>query len=200
MSPESDWIARLTGDDGDRNAALAELRRLLGRNLAAAFKDAGSDFVDDVVQDAMLRILDKLDTFNHRSKFTTWATTIAVRVGYTELRRRQWKDVSLEQIVEQTGDDAITQTDTNPTPQAVLENRAVIEQLHLIIREKLTDRQRRALLAELGGMPQSEIGRLLGANRNAIYKLTHDARKRIKRELEELGYSAEDLRTMKGAS
>jgi RNA polymerase sigma-70 factor (ECF subfamily) len=42
-------------------------------------------------------------------------------------------------------------------------------------------------------MPQDEIARQLGSNRNAIYKLTHDARKRLKRGLEAAGYAAADI-------
>ena len=43
------------------------------------------------------------------------------------------------------------------------------------------------------GMPLAEIGRRMGSNRNAIYKLTHDARKRLKQGLEAAGYDARDL-------
>ena len=42
-------------------------------------------------------------------------------------------------------------------------------------------------------MPQDEIARHLGSNRNAIYKLTHDARKNLKKGLEAAGYTAEDV-------
>ena len=38
-----------------------------------------------------------------------------------------------------------------------------------------------------------EIARHLGSNRNAVYKLTHDARKRLKRGLEAAGFTAEDI-------
>ena len=44
-------------------------------------------------------------------------------------------------------------------------------------------------------MPQGEIADQLGSNRNAIYKLTHDARKKLKKSLEEAGYTAEDVAT-----
>ena len=47
-----------------------------------------------------------------------------------------------------------------------------------------------ALLAELPGEPMAEIAIRMGSNRNAIYKLTHDARKRLKRGLERAGHSA----------
>ena len=44
-------------------------------------------------------------------------------------------------------------------------------------------------------MPQDEIARQLGSNRNALYKLTHDARKKLKERLEAAGFTAEDLIT-----
>ena len=52
--------------------------------------------------------------------------------------------------------------------------------MYEIIRSELTEKQRTALLAELKGMPQDEIAKHLGSNRNALYKLTHDARRRLK--------------------
>ena len=38
-----------------------------------------------------------------------------------------------------------------------------------------------------------EIGRRMGSNRNAIYKLTHGARKRLRKALESAGYEAADV-------
>ena len=63
-----------------------------------------------------------------------------------------------------------------------------------IVANDLTERQRTAVIAELRGMPQAEIGRRLGITRNAVYKLTHDARKKIKRGLEASGFGAVDIR------
>jgi RNA polymerase sigma-70 factor (ECF subfamily) len=42
-------------------------------------------------------------------------------------------------------------------------------------------------------MPQDAIARQLGSSRNALYKLTHDARKRLRRGLESAGYEAGDI-------
>ena len=72
---------------------------------------------------------------------------------------------------------------------------AIHAAMHEVIRTGLTEKQRSALLAELRGMPQDEIARHLGSNRNAIYKLTHDARRRLKRGLEAAGVTAEDIGT-----
>jgi RNA polymerase sigma-70 factor (ECF subfamily) len=49
------------------------------------------------------------------------------------------------------------------------------------------------LIAELNGLPQAEIASQLGMERNAVYKLSHDARKRAKLHLETAGISAVDV-------
>lgn len=200
MSDEERWEERLAVGSEHRDAALAELRHVLSRQLGRAFRDMGADFIEDVVQDALMKILANISRFDSRSKFTTWAMTIAIRTGYSELRRRRWKDVSLDQIVKRGGGDIAESNDSQPQPQAALERQGMLEDLYLVINEKLTPNQRQALLAELGGMPQEVIGRRMGRNRNAIYKLTHDARKRLKRELESRGYSPADLVSLRGGS
>ena len=67
----------------------------------------------------------------------------------------------------------------------------MVEALDRAIEKELTERQRVALKAELRGMPQEEIGRRLGSNRNAVYKLLHDARRKLKSALERAGYTAD---------
>jgi RNA polymerase sigma-70 factor, ECF subfamily len=42
-------------------------------------------------------------------------------------------------------------------------------------------------------MPHAEIAIRLGTNRNALYKLSHDARKRVKAGLLEAGLSSGDM-------
>lgn len=56
-----------------------------------------NDFVEDITQDSVLKILDKLETFRGESKFTTWSMKVAIREGYTELRKKRYKDISLEE-------------------------------------------------------------------------------------------------------
>lgn len=189
------WIARLTATGPVQNEALAELRAILLRRLRKAFSGRnGVDepLLEDVTQEALLKTLDSLPSFQGRSQFTTWATTIAVRGAFTELRRRHWKDVSLEQITRE----ANLRTEEVGAGDAV-ERDALIRTMYRIIATELTDRQRTALLAELQGMPLAEIGRRMGNNRNAIYKLTHDARRRLKRGLEVAGYNAADLHALR---
>ncbi len=65
---------------------------------------------------------------------------------------------------------------------------ALARLIRSVIESDLTSRQRDVLFCELNGMPQEEIARQLGTNRNNVYKLFHDARKALKRALEARGY------------
>ena len=96
------WLAHLGGTGPDQQAALSDLRDALLRGLRRALSHragAGDEFLEDVVQDALVRILERLPQFEGRSRFLTWAMSVAIRVAMSELRRRRWKDVSLDEVV-----------------------------------------------------------------------------------------------------
>src|SRR5215469_6581486 len=106
-SPE--WLAALKDSGPERELRIEELRRFLLVALRAGLAGnaaAGDAFIEDVAQDATLRILERIDSFRGRSRFTTWATTIAIRLAFTELRRARWRDVSLDQFLASGSDGA----------------------------------------------------------------------------------------------
>ena len=188
-------VALLQGGD-QRDSALSELRTILARNLRKALSSyarADDSFLEDAVQDSLMRVLDRLDQFEGRSQFVTWATTIAIRVAMSELRRHRWRDVSLDEVVEDTAPLSRFATDGGLGPDIQTEQNTILEKMQEVIDTQLTEKQRTALLAEMKGMPQEEIARHLGSNRNAVYKLTHDARKNLKQGLEAAGYYADDI-------
>jgi RNA polymerase sigma-70 factor (ECF subfamily) len=69
-----------------------------------------------------------------------------------------------------------------------------MEVLQRVMLTDLTDRQRIALEAELEGMNQVPLAEKLGTNPNALYKLVHDARKRLRAALEREGITLDDVR------
>ena len=80
--------------------------------------------------------------------------------------------------------------------QLALQN-TVLGELRRIIDEELTDRQREAVVAVLlEEMPISEVASRMGANQNALYKLLHDARKKLKRQMEASSLSAKEVLTV----
>jgi RNA polymerase sigma-70 factor, ECF subfamily len=192
------WIRDLRACGPVQAEALTDLRGLLLRGLAKSFQargDTDQAFVEDVVQQALVHILDHLDQFQGRSRFTTWAMAIAVRLAMSALRRTRWQDVSLESMTTPIKDATAWDRDDATSPAQHAEQHAIIEILRRLINEALTDKQWMALTAELGGMPLEEIARRMGSNVNAVYKLLHDARQRLKHGLETAGYTAEDVRS-----
>lgn len=183
------WIDALQADGPQRDAALSDLRDLLLRRMISVSKsrsDVESIF-EDVVQESLLRILRSLDQYRGRSRFVTWATAIAVRVCFTELRKRKWRDVSLEALAAEARFEPVADA------AAPSERRALVDAMHRVIATELTEKQRAVLLAEIKGLPQVEIARRMGSNVNAVYKLGHDARLRLKKGLEQAGFTADDL-------
>jgi RNA polymerase sigma-70 factor (ECF subfamily) len=194
----AEWLSDLKGPNQDQ--AIEDLRKALKRGLIYALAsridtDLESQ-VEDFVQDAILRILDKLDTFRGESKFTTWAQKVAVRVAFTELRRQRWKDISLEDLVpEDSGDfTPLVLSDPSPDPEKRATQTLLSEMIETMLNEDLTERQRTAMLAILqGGMPIEEVARRMDTNRNALYKLLHDARKQMRNRLLEKGLTPDEV-------
>ena len=77
------------------------LLRNLRRGLSGRPR-ADDSFLEDCAQESLLRVLDKIDQFDSRSQFVTWATAIATRVALGQLRRSRWKDVSISDLVRAT--------------------------------------------------------------------------------------------------
>ncbi|MBN1231261.1 MAG: sigma-70 family RNA polymerase sigma factor [Anaerolineales bacterium] len=186
-----EWMEALR--DPISSEALEDLRIILVRGLKASLssrvKGDLDSLVEDFAQDALMKVLKSLETFRGESRFTTWAQKIAIHVAFTELRRRRWKDISLQDIIETDDGSEYTPkilTDPTATPEQKTTQRSILEMVQTLIDEELTDRQRDAMLAVLqGGMPLSEVAKHLGTNRNALYKLIFDARQRLQRRLYE---------------
>jgi RNA polymerase sigma-70 factor (ECF subfamily) len=193
-----EWLSDLQGENQDQ--AIEDLRWVLKRGLIYALSSRiQTDLenqVNDFVQDAILRILEKMDTFRGESKFTTWAQKVAVRVAFTEMRRQRWKDISLEDLVPEDSGDftplALADPSSNPEKQAT--QILMLEMIDEMLVNDLTDRQRTALMAIMhGGMPLDEVARRMDTNRNALYKLLHDARKQMRSRLSEKGLTPQDI-------
>ncbi len=200
------WRDDLRRPGPAREAALADLRALLMRGLpqglAGWLSRDHPDFdslLEDTIQEALMRVLDGLDGFEGRSQFTTWAYKIAIRVALTELRRRKWRDVSLEGLTEREPGEGVARqfATTDPGPEATVERADVMTRVQRILAEELTDRQRAAMMAvSVEGVPLEEVARRMGTNRNALYKLMHDGRVRLKKRLEQEGLPPGELLAM----
>ena len=72
----------------------------------------------------------------------------------------------------------------------------MIQKLQELIESQLTDKQKLAVRGLLEGMPVEEVARRTGSNRNAIYKLVHDARSKLRAGFEQAGIVADDIKAI----
>ena len=193
-----EWLTALRGPGQEE--ALSDLRVLLARGLGYALAGRANvreADIQDFVQDSLLKILGALDSFRGESQFLTWAQKIAVHVAFTELRRRRWKDVSLENVTQGAEEsDFIPETlsDKRDGPEKQAIQNDMLRALRRIITEELTEKQRQVLVAvQINGMPMQEVADRMNTNRNAIYKLMHDARRRLKKRMMIEGMSPEEM-------
>ncbi len=199
------WLADLQVEGPARESALEDLRAVVVSGLPYALSRwvSSSDpqfnfLVEEVAQETLVRTLSRLHTFEGRSQFTTWVHKIAIRIALSELRRKRWRDSSLDELVddeEAPAPESLLE-DSGAGPEEAVERADMMARVKRIIAEELTDRQREALvMLGIQDLPMDEAARRLKTNRNALYKLLHDARLRLKRRLTMEGLNAQEVLT-----
>jgi RNA polymerase sigma-70 factor (ECF subfamily) len=210
------WLADLNGVPDVKAQALQDLRERLQRGIFYYLSRERSDLsslshaeltqmAEDLSQDATLRVLENLESFRGDSLFTTWATRIAVRVAISELRRARYKDFSLDDL---TADgDLLPASATNllgdmpPQPERAAERAEILSRISSALEDGLTERQYQALIAvAVNGVPLEVVAERMGTNRNALYKLLHDARRKLRTQLETQGISLDYVMNLFGES
>lgn len=200
------WLAELSSNDETQQAALEDLQKRLNRSIYYYLSQDRSDLRDlaakelqamasDMAQDAVLRVINNLDSFRGESRFTTWANKIAIRLAISTLRRARYKNFSLDDLTKD-GDflsaEASVVSDAPPNPERAAERDDVLQKIMAAFREALTERQYQALVAvAFDNVPMDIVAEQMGTNRNALYKLIHDARRKLKAHLESQGLSTE---------
>jgi RNA polymerase sigma-70 factor, ECF subfamily len=196
-SESREWLRELRGTGVEHDDAVARLHALLVR--AARFEVARrrpglphvrGDELDDLAleaaDDALVSVLRRLDDFRGASRFTTWVYKFALYEAAVKLRKRAWqgREIPLEPEAWTVFSSAA------PEPGERAEQAELLATLQTAIAEALTPHQRRVLVAlALNGVPIDVLAERLGTTRGALYKTLHDARRKLRRHLEECGLS-----------
>jgi RNA polymerase sigma-70 factor (ECF subfamily) len=196
LDPESrTWLRELRETGPVRDEAVARLHALLVR--ATRFEVArrrpalphvrGNDLEDIALQaadDALISVLARLDAFRGDSRFSTWVYKFGLLEAAVKLRRRAWQ--GREVPLEPESWSMFSSTELGPAEEA--EQSELLATLQQAIEEILTPHQRRVLVAlALNGVPIDVLAERLNTNRGALYKTLHDARRKLRRHLEDSG-------------
>jgi len=202
-----EWLRELASTGEEQAAAIEDLRAYLLRvaryALSRRYGDAAQrpydeiePMAEDCAQEALLAILKHLDEFRGDSQFTTWAYKFAVNIALVADRRERWKTVSLDQLLSDADLDDWPFRDEHPVtdPDRPALQAEIWATLQETIKQDLTKRQRQVLKAIVfDEVPMDEVVCHLKTNRNAVYKLLHDARRKLKTRLEARGFGVPEV-------
>jgi RNA polymerase sigma-70 factor (ECF subfamily) len=203
----ADWLEALRRPDAPDPEALAALRAHLERSALFAIRrrlssahGVASDEIDslaeDSAQEALLLALDNLGSFRGEARFVTWAAAIAVGVAMSALRRRLWRDLSLEHMPDGWHEPASSAAASSgwEHPDLAAQRTEIWSVIKEVVQRDLTDRQRQVLnLVVINGVDADEVAERLGVSSGALYKLTHDARRKLKAGLLARGFSTHEI-------
>jgi len=195
------WLSALRSSGSGRDRAIADLHALLLR--AARFevvrRRAGlphlrGDELDDIAleaaDDALVSVLARLDDFRGASRFTTWVYKFALLEAAVKLRKRAWQ--GREVPLEPESWDVLAGAGLGPEDEAAQSE--LLAAVRDAIATGLTPHQRRVLVAlALNGVPIDVLADRLGTTRGALYKTLHDARRKLRRQLDEAGFDLEEV-------
>jgi RNA polymerase sigma-70 factor, ECF subfamily len=194
------WLSDLRSDGSARERAVENLHALLLR--AARFEVSRrraslphlrgnelDDIANEAADDALVSVLARLEDFRGASRFTTWAYKFALLEAAVKLRKRAWQD---REIPLEPDAWNIFTTD-GLGPDAAVEQQELLQAVKAAIADALTPHQRRILLAiAVNGVPIDVLADRLSTTRGALYKTLHDARRKLRQELEKSGHRIEE--------
>jgi RNA polymerase sigma-70 factor (ECF subfamily) len=191
-SPREDdevtWLAPLASSGPGHDRAVAELHALLlrasrfeVRRRSAALGLARSSELDDIANqaadDALLAVMSRLEAFERRSRFTTWAYKFAIHTSGVAVRRHAWRD---RELTGSSSEALERLTGLADDPAEAAQTRELLARIAAAI-TRLTAHQRDVLVAlAVDGVPIDVLADRLSTNRNALYKTLHDARARLR--------------------
>jgi RNA polymerase sigma-70 factor (ECF subfamily) len=191
------WLQALAGVGAAREAALAQLHKLLlpiarrevarrGPRLAITGPEL-DDLAYQAAADALLAITAKVGQFRGESRFTTWAYRFVVLEVSSKLGRHYWRQHPGEHLEPEDWDRLPDRLGADPGEHA--ERAELVKAVRRAVDETLTAHQRRLFVAVvLNQVPLDALVSGLGTNRNAIYKAIFDARRKIRAFLVANGY------------
>ncbi len=152
-------------------------------NLARRMLRSDAD-AEDVTQDVLLQVVRKLPSFRGESAFPTWLHRVTVNAALAHRRKRAVRDehrtsAPLDLVLEEQPPSGPVRRWSVGPEEAALDREAqqLIEQA---IGELPEDYRDVFVLSDVEGMPNAEIGEMLGLSLPAVKSRLHRARQKLR--------------------
>lgn len=145
---------------------------------------------DDLFQDTWLKALERFDTFDMGKPLRPWLARVCVNTYRDGLRRaRRHFSIAYQHAGARAGEDIPIDFPANaPGPEEQAVGNAFKEALEASL-ETLDDKYRLPLILQYySGISYDEISRLISLNPGTVKSRLSEAKKRLRRQMEALGY------------
>lgn len=191
------WLDGLRSDGARHDRCARELHAVLLRAarreihrrrgwLGGATGPELDDVAHQTADDALVAIINNLDSYRGASRFTTWAYRFVMNQASIKTRRHLWsgRRVEFDDV-----DWARLPNRLGVSPHRHSEQHAQLQALREAIEHSLSIRQREVFVAiALNDVPIDVVALRLNSNRGAIYKTLFDARTKLRTSLAAAGY------------
>jgi RNA polymerase sigma-70 factor (ECF subfamily) len=192
------WVEGLRAGGAAGTAAVERLHDLLLRAARSEARRRGhlypeidgpelDDLCRHAADDAVLAVTRKLDGYRGASRFTTWAIGFAVFEVSVKLRRHRWRHGTVPTADDDAAWERLASGGT--AAQTRIESAELLGALRRAVAEELSPRQREVFVAvALNDVEIDAVAGQLQSTRGAVYKVLHDARRKLRVRLEREGY------------
>jgi RNA polymerase sigma-70 factor (ECF subfamily) len=193
----------LEAQRGDRKS----LERLLSMHADTIFAiclrmTGRSETARDLAQDAMVRLIETLDSYDGRAKFSTWMTRVVINLCITHQRRMKLRrHGSLDAPL--GGEDsspvwAVREQDREPIAEERVEQREMIARLRIAMDRIEPDARAILVLRDVRGFDYARIGEVLDLPVGTVKSRIFRARAALREQMDALGQPAGEGRSGEG--
>jgi len=147
----------------------------------------GTDDIDDVIQEVMMRVYKGIKKFKGNSSLSTWIYKITMNVCNTLYEKNKKKNEKIFSVQNDEEENDIEIVDTEKNVQKQVQQELLYERIMEII-EQLPEKERLLIkLRDIDGLPYSEIAEILEIPEGTVKSRLHSAREKLKKLLKEEG-------------
>lgn len=149
------------------------------------------ELAEDLAQETFIKVLNALDRYNPRYKFSSWIFKIAHNTALDQLRKKELVTLSLDGSPHATDSEqaeatVLTAISSDETPEEYASNRELGAALERAIAGLRPEYRSAILLWHVEGRPYEEIAEIMGVPLGTVKTYIHRARGELRQKLAHL--------------
>lgn len=149
------------------------------------------ELAEDLAQETFIKVLNALDRYDPRHKFSSWIFKIAHNTAIDELRRKRVDTLSLDgsphaDTTDQVEATSIAAISTDETPEDFAANREIGREIEAALATIRPEYRTAIVLWHVEGRPYEEIAEIMDLPLGTVKTFIHRARKELRQKLAHL--------------